>query len=79
MTEFVEVSTPLGGFLILLGVVLLLLQGWQPVFANWLWAIVVSGAWMAFGSLFLYPDVRLYQYDESPLEELLAGQQSAAD
>lgn len=79
MTEFVEVSTPLGAFLILLGCALLGLQGLQPVFANWLWAIVVSGSWMAFGSLFLYPDVRLYQYEDSPLEELLVGEQSTAE
>jgi|GEM_PF-4913331 len=70
MTDCIEASTPLGGFLVVLGVSLLGLHAVQPVFASWLWAVVVGGAWIAFGSLFLYPDVRLYQYDESPLESL---------
>lgn len=36
-----------------------------PVFANWLWAFVVCANWIAFGSLFRSPDVRLHQYNKS--------------
>lgn len=71
MTRAIEVSTPLGGFLVLVGVALFALNVVQPVYGSWLWAVVVSGTWISFGSLFLYPDVRLYQYDASPLELLL--------
>lgn len=71
MTEYIEASTHLGGFLVILGFALISFQFVHPVFANWLWTVVIGGAWMAFGSLFLYPDVRLYQYDESPLENLI--------
>lgn len=71
MTDFIEASTPLGGFLVAFGLALLGLHAGLGVFANWLWAVVISGAWIAFGSLFLYPDVRLYQYETSALEGLL--------
>lgn len=74
MTDFIEASTPLGGFFVVFGLALLGLHAATGVFADWLWAVVLSGAWMAFGSLFLYPDVRLYQYDESPLEGLLVDE-----
>lgn len=72
MTECIEASTPFGGFLIVIGLVLFALNTVVPVYANWLWAVAISGSWMAFGSLMLYPDVRLYQYDDSPLERLFA-------
>lgn len=39
-----------------------------PVFANWLGAFVVRANWITFGSLILYPDVRLHQYNKSLLE-----------
>lgn len=71
MTDFIEASVPLGGFLVAFGVALLGLHAVTGVFADWLWAVVISGAWMAFGSLFLYPDVRLYQYEEAAVERLL--------
>lgn len=77
MTEFIEASTPFGGFLVAVGVALMLLNATQAVFASWLWAVVVCGAWVAFGSLLLYPDVRLYQYDESPTEALLQDEARA--
>lgn len=70
MTDCIEASTPFGGFLIVIGATLFTLNAIVPVYANWLWALVISGSWMAFGSLFLYPDIRLYQYDDSPLEQL---------
>lgn len=70
MTECIEASTPFGGFLMVIGLSLFALNVFLPVYANWLWAVVISGSWVAFGSLFLYPDVRLYQYDDSPLEQL---------
>lgn len=70
MPKSIEASTPFGGFLMVIGLVLFALNAVQPVFANWLWAVVISGSWIAFGSLFLYPDVRLYQYDDAPLELL---------
>lgn len=69
--SYAEASVPVGAFFIVLGAGLLLMHGFVGVFTSWLWAVLVAGLWLTAGSLFLFPDVRLYQYDQSPLEKLL--------
>lgn len=66
LPDFTEASTPLGVFQVVLDMSLLEFQAVHPVFATWLWAVVVSGAWTV--SPFLYLDIRLYQCGKAPIE-----------
>lgn len=70
-TEYMETSGPVGIALIAFGVGSLLANHFLGVFTAWSWALLVGGGLVAFGTLFLYPDVRLYQYEQSPLEQLV--------
>jgi len=65
-----ETSVPVGALCIALGVTMVLSHHYLGVFTSWTWAIVFGSAWLIMGSLFLYPDIRLYQYDRPPLEQL---------
>lgn len=70
-TEYLETSGPVGIGLIALGMGILLANYFLHMFTTWSWALLVGGVWIVFGTLFLYPDVRLYQYEQSPLEQLI--------
>lgn len=73
-TEYLETSVPVGAGLIAFGVGILLVNYFFTVFTAWSWGLLVGGVWIALGTLFLYPDVRLYQYDQSPLEQLIVDE-----
>jgi len=66
-----ETSVPAGALLVALGVGTWALHHFLGVFTGWGWAAVVGSLWVLFGTLLLFSDVRVYQFDRSPVEELL--------
>jgi hypothetical protein len=66
-----ETSVPAGALLVALGVGTWLLHHFLGVFTGWGWAAAVGSLWVLFGTLLLFSDVRVYQFDRSPVEELL--------
>lgn len=67
----VEASTPIGALFVVLGVALVLAHATVGVFTGWSWAILTVGLVTGTGTMLLFPDVRLYQFDRSPLEQLV--------
>jgi hypothetical protein len=70
-SSYAETSVPAGSLLIALGVGIWLLHGLVGVFTGWGWAAAVGSLWVVLGGLLLFSDVRVYQFDRSPVEELL--------
>ena len=66
-----EASVPAGALLIGLGVGTWLLHHSLGVFTGWGWAAAVGSVWVVLGTLLLFSDVRVYQFDRSPVERLL--------
>lgn len=66
-----ETSVPAGALLITLGAATVLLHHLLGVFTGWGWAMAVASLWVLFGSLLLFSDVRVYQFEQSPVERLL--------
>lgn len=69
-----ETSVTTGALLASIGVALWLLHYGFGIFAGWLWAMVIGGAWVLVGALFLFPDVRIYHGVRSPAERYYSGQ-----
>lgn len=67
----IEASAPAGFLFILLGVSVWLLQYVAGIFTGWAWAALVGNVWVLFGMLLLFSDIRIYQFDRSPVEQLL--------
>jgi hypothetical protein len=66
-----ETSVPAGALLMALGAATVLLHHFLGVFTGWGWAMAVGSLWVLFGSLLLFSDVRVYQFEQSPVERLL--------
>jgi hypothetical protein len=66
-----ETSVPAGALFVALGAATWLSHHLFGVFTGWGWAMVVGSLWVLFGSLLLFSDVRVYQFEESPVERLL--------
>lgn len=66
-----EMSVPLGALFISLGVGVWLLQAALDIFDAWVWAILIGSLWTAIGVLLLFADIRVYQFERSPVEQLL--------
>ena len=66
-----EASVPAGALFIALGVGTWLLHHFLGVFTGWGWAAAAGSIWVVFGTLLLFSDVRVYQFDRSPVEQLL--------
>ncbi|MDY6819860.1 MAG: hypothetical protein SVG88_14460 [Halobacteriales archaeon] len=69
--SYAETSVPVGALFIMLGVGIWLAHHFIGMFTTWTWAVLVGSIWIIAGSLLLFPDIRLYQYDQSPLEQLM--------
>lgn len=69
--DYTELSVPLGALFIGLGVGVWLLQAALGIFEGWTWAVLVGNVWVAVGSLLLFSDMRVYQFERSPVERLL--------
>lgn len=70
--KYAETSTAMGLLFIALGSAIWLSNYYFHLFTDWSAAVVIGGLWVALGTLFLFSDIRLYQFDKSPVEELLA-------
>lgn len=70
-SQYMETSVPVGALFLAIGLATWGAQYVHGIFTGWLFAIATGGLWVTFGVLFLFPDVRLYQYDQSPVEQLL--------
>lgn len=66
-----ETSVPAGALLVGLGVGTWLLHHFVGVFTGWGWAAVAGSLWVVLGTLLLFSDVRVYQFDRSPVEQLI--------
>lgn len=70
-SSHVESSVYAGVLLVSLGVGSWLLHYAVGVFASWGWAAAIGSVWVVLGALLLFSDVRVYQFDRSPTEQLL--------
>lgn len=70
-SSYAETSVHAGALFIALGVGVWLGHYTIGIFTSWVWAILMGSIWVIAGSLLLFPDIRLYQYDQSPLEQLM--------
>jgi uncharacterized protein (DUF58 family) len=66
-----ETSVPVGVLFVTLGAATWALHHFLGVFDGWGWAIAVGIPWVLLGSLLLFSDVRVYQFERSPVERLL--------
>ncbi len=57
----VETSAYLGAIFVLVGLATWLSHATMAAFSGWGWAIVFGSAWVVFGALLLFPDIRVYQ------------------
>ncbi|MGQ4554489.1 hypothetical protein [Halobellus sp. GM3] len=71
-SSYAETSVHAGSLLIALGVGIWMLHYAVGVFTGWGWAAAIGSLWIVLGSLFLFSDIRVYQFDRSPMEQLLA-------
>lgn len=69
--QYVEASTPVGVLLLAIGFSTWGAQYAHGIFTGWIFALLTGGLWVVFGALLLFRDVRLYQYERSPMEQLL--------
>ncbi|MFB6298999.1 MAG: hypothetical protein ABEH65_01925 [Halobacteriales archaeon] len=69
--SYAETSVPVGALFITFGVGIWLTHHFIGMFTAWTWAVLIGSLWIITGSLLLFPDIRLYQYDQSPLEQLM--------
>lgn len=83
MTEYdaasTEVSVPVGGALLVAGLLAWGAQYALGIFAGWEAAVPIGGLWIALGALLLFPDMRLYRHGRSPLESLVLGASAVGD
>jgi protein-S-isoprenylcysteine O-methyltransferase Ste14 len=70
-SSYTETSVHAGSLLVALGVGIWLLHYAVGIFTGWGWAAAIGSLWIVLGSLFLFSDVRVYQFDRSPVERLL--------
>jgi len=70
-SSYAESSVSAGMLLVGLGVATWLLNYAVGVFTSWGWAAAIGSLWIVLGSLLLFSDVRIYQFDRSPTEQLL--------
>lgn len=68
---YLELSVPVGVLLMLLGGLTWLAHSYLAVFSDWAWAVLAGSLWVLLGASLLFSDVRLYQFDHSPVEQLL--------
>ncbi|MFA1609916.1 hypothetical protein [Halobellus rubicundus] len=66
-----ETSVSAGVLLVGFGVGTWLLHYAVGVFTSWGWAAAIGSVWVILGTLLLFSDVRVYQFDRSPTEQLL--------
>lgn len=69
--DYMETSVPLGALFIALGVSVWALQFARGIFDGWIWAVVIGNAWVGIGALLLFADIRVYQFGQSPVEQLM--------
>jgi hypothetical protein len=70
-SSYAETSVHAGSLLVALGVAVWALHYAVGVFTGWGWAAAFGSLWVVLGSLLLFSDVRVYQFDRSPVEQLL--------
>jgi len=69
-SSYAETSVPVGAAFVLFGFGVLISNYYLGIFTDWTWAVIVGGLWAIVGALFFFSDIRLYQFDQSPLEQL---------
>lgn len=74
---YLELSVPVGGLLIFLGGLTWLVHSYLAVFSDWAWAVLAGSLWILLGASLLFSDVRLYQFDRSPVEQLLTDSEES--
>lgn len=73
-----ELSVPLGFIFILLGSATVVMQFSVNLFTGWSPAVAYISLFMIVGVLLLFSDVRVYQFNRSPTEQLVVENGSEA-
>jgi hypothetical protein len=71
---YMETSVAAGALFITLGVGIWVLHYTAAIFTSWTWAALIGNLWVITGALLLFSDIRVYQFNRSPVEQLLVDQ-----
>lgn len=77
--EYSEVSVPIGGLLVTIGLGIWVGNYYLEMFTSWGWAILLGSVFVVIGYLFFYSDWRVYVGERTVTEEFLRSDEDDVD